>query len=345
MGLTNFGVIPGGTVGAELLTTTRRAIMPAVVVQIGKSTVTLSSMLAAAEPVSGGVSPMTLPVQGVRMVSGGWANYSGGFSAPQVIPGMYNAEYNLKAFVVGIPYYMFEGLVQNGAEIVPLLWARMNDAGNYISDQLATALWAALSANTALMPFSLNDIIATTDPTQGNVGNLASSNTWWVANVTTIGTINTASTAVSRVNALAALNFAQKGAGGEPPSCGICSPGFWAALAADCIAGENYIVSQQGQYGNAADGASIGFPAINVGGIPIYADLYYPNDTTITFPNWNYTQYKVHEDATFAVAGPESLLPQFQLGYVMACFVLLENVCSKRSANSRVTTWTGAFVI
>src|SRR5438067_9547524 len=112
MPLLNFGVMPTGSVGNELIAVTRRAVMPAVVVQIGKSTVTLSSMLAAAEPVSGGVSPMTVPVQGTRMVSGAWADYSGAFTSPQVLTGLFNAEYNLKAFVVGIPYYLFEGLVQ-----------------------------------------------------------------------------------------------------------------------------------------------------------------------------------------------------------------------------------------
>src|SRR5438552_759653 len=144
MALLNFGIMPAGAAGGnELQAVTRRAVMPAVVVQIGKATVTLSSMLAAAEPVAGGVSPVTVPVQGVRMVAGGWADYSGQFSAPQVLPGLTNAEYNLKAFVVGIPYYMFEGFVQQDAEIVPIIWARMNDAGNYTSDQIATALWAA----------------------------------------------------------------------------------------------------------------------------------------------------------------------------------------------------------
>src|SRR5262245_2985724 len=99
MPLLNFGVIPAaGSGGTELVNTTRRAVMPAVVVQIGRSTVLLSSMLAGAEPVSGGVSPVTQPIQGVRMVQGAWTDYSGSFAAPQVLPGLQNAEYNLAAF-------------------------------------------------------------------------------------------------------------------------------------------------------------------------------------------------------------------------------------------------------
>ena len=347
MPLLNFGVMPAGASGGnELQAVTRRAVMPAVVVQIGKATVTLSSLLSAAEPVSGGVSPVTVPVQGTRMVSGAWADYSGSFAAPQVLPGLQNAEYNLKAFVVGIPYYLFEGLIQQDADIVPIIWARMNDAGNYTSDQLATAIWTALSANTGLMPFSLNDIIATTDPTQGAVGNIPrATNTWWQANVKTIASINSASSAWSRTNAMAGVISAQKAAGGEPPSCGICSPGAWMAIAADFSGSERFNVNPEGTYGDSEEGATTYFPAINVAGIPVYADLYYPDDTTMVLPNFNYLQFKIHQDAAFAVAGPESLLPQFQLGYVMALFVLLETVCSKPVAQTKLTGFTGAFSV
>lgn len=347
MALLNLGITPSGALGGnELAAVTRRAVMPAVVVQIGKATVLLSSMLAAAEPVSGGVSPITIPVQGSRMVSGAWTDYSGSFASPQVLPGLSNAEYNLAAFVVGIPYYLFEGFVQQDAEIVPIIWARMNDAGNYTADQLATALWAALSANTALMPFSINDIIATTNPTQGNVGNIdRTTSTWWAANSQSIATINTGSAAWSRVNVLGAISYAQKAAGGEPPSAVIISPGAWMAVAADAIGAEQYWVDKSGTYGDAVEGATIGFPAINVGGIPVYADLYQTVNTVALLPNFNYLQAKIHQDAAFAVAGPESLLPQFQLGYVMALFCLMQFVSSKNAAHTSITAFTGAYAI
>ena len=347
MPLTNFGIIPSAAAGGtELQNTTRRAVMPAVVVQIGQATVLLSSMLAAAEPVTGGVSPVTIPVQGVRMVQGAWTDYSGSFAAPQVLPGLQNAEYNLAAFVVGIPYFLFEGFVQQDAELVPIIWARMNDAGNYTSDQLATALWAAQSANTILMPFSINDIVSATDPAQGALGNLAvATNPWWEANVATMVSINAASQAWSRTNVLGGITYAQKHSGGEPPSCVILSPGAWMAVAADTIGQEQYNVDKSGTYADAAEGATIGFPAINIAGIPVYADLYQTTNTEMILPNFNYLQAKIHQEAAFAVAGPESLLPQFQLGYVMALFVLLSFVCSKRNAQSRVTGLTGAYSI
>lgn len=343
MALTGFGTIPGGALGTELSVVTRRAIMPACVVQFGKDTPLKSAKLAAAEPVTGGVSPITFPIQGNSMVQGGYVDYTGNFGAPSVIAGLKQAQYNLCAAVIGIPYYMFEGFVQEGADIVPLAWARMNDAGNYIADLMATKEWAAQSANSALEPFSIHDVISITDPTQGALGNLpVATETYWKANVATMTSIS-GTTAINRANALAALQYAQNRSGGEAPSCALVSPGFWAALAADTLANERYIVDREGTYADAGEGATIGFPAINVGGIPWYSDPYETVNTEALFPNFNYFSEKIHAEAAFAVAGPESLLPQFQLGYIMALFVLHASVTSKRAAQSAVTTWTGAY--
>lgn len=346
MALFNFGTIPGGNVGTELSVVTRRAIMPGCVVQFGKDTPSLSAMLGAAEPITGGVSPITIEIQGNSMVQGAFVDYTGNFGAPSVIPGLKQAQYNLGAFVVGVPYYMFEGFVQDGADIVPLAWARMNDAGNYTANAQALALWAALSANNSLTPFSLHDVFAITDPSQGALGNLpVATETYWKANVSTITALGTGATTVTRVNALTSLQYAQNASGGEAPSCALVSPGYWAALAADAMGAERYIVDREGTYADAGEGATIAFPAINVGGIPWYSDPYQTTNTEAMFPNWNYLGMKMHAEAAYAVAGPESLLPQFSLGYIMALFVLYAVVCSKRSAQSLVTGFTGAFTI
>lgn len=343
MALTNFGVIPGGNVGTELSVVTRRAIMPACVMQFGKDTPLKSAKLAGAEPVTGGVSPITFPVQGNAMVSGQYVDYTGNFGSPSVIPGLKQAQYNLDALCVGIPYYMFEGFIQEGADIVPLAWARMNDAGNFVADLMSQKEWAAQSANSALEPFSIYDVISITDPTQGALGNLpVATETYWKANVATMTSIS-GSTAINRINALAALMYAQNRSGGEAPSCALVSPGFWAALAADAIGAERYVVDREGTYADAGEGATIGFPAINVGGIAWYSDPYQTSNTDALFPNFNYFAEKIHAEAAFAVAGPESLLPQFTLGYIMCLFVLHASVCSKRAAQSRVSTWTGAY--
>jgi hypothetical protein len=117
------------------------------------------------------------------------------------------------------------------------------------------------------------------------------------------------------------------------------------ALAADVIGAERYNIMPEGSYGEVGEGPTVAFPALRVGGVSIYSDVYYPDNTTIAWPNYNYVQYKIHTDAAFTVIGPESLLPQYQLGYVMVMLVLLETVCSKRNAQSLMTGWTGALSI
>lgn len=346
MALTGVGVIPSGSVGTELAAVTRRAVMPGVVVQIGKSTPTESAMLAYAEPVEGGVSPMTIPVQGTRMVTSSWTDYSGAGSAPMVTPGLLNAEYNLKAITTWVPFFLMEGLIQQAAELVPLAWARMNDAGNVVSDDIATRLFAALSANTALQPFSLFDIMDTANPTQGNLGNIdQSTNTWWRANKVAMSSIDAGSQAITRAHMMAIVQYAQKNSGGEPPSCVLLSPGAWAALAADVITGEQYNIMPQGAYGEVNEGPNIAFPALRIADIPVYSDPYLTSGTVALMPNFNYLSFKIHKEAAFVVLGPESLLPQYTLGYVMVMLALLETVCSKRSAQSQITGLTGALSI
>src|SRR5262249_7630490 len=123
----------------------------------------------------------------------------------------------------------------------------------------------------------------------------------------------------------------------------ILGPGAFMAVAADVIGSERYDTTVQGAYGDAAEGVTVAFPALNIAGVPVYADLYQTTETVALLPNFNYLNAKIHSDAAFPVAGPESLLPQFQLGYVMALFVLLAFVCSKRGAQSIVTGYTGNY--
>ncbi|HJR03493.1 MAG TPA: hypothetical protein VKA83_17785, partial [Methylomirabilota bacterium] len=78
------------------------------------------------------MSPVTQPVQGASMVTTQKTDYSGSFNAPQIQSGIQNAEFNLKAYVTPVPFYAMEGLGQEGAQIIPLIEARMNDAGNSI---------------------------------------------------------------------------------------------------------------------------------------------------------------------------------------------------------------------
>lgn len=343
MPLLGQGIIPTGTIGSELTALTRRAFAPIVVLQIGRAHVTTSAMLAAAEPVSGGLSPVTIPVQYDEMVTVQWTDYMGQGTAPSVRPGVTNAEYNLAALVAWVPFPMMEGLVQGGADIVPVAWARMNGASVAIPRVLSEALWAASGANTTLMTWALRDLINTANPTQGNVGGIdRTANTWWQGSVATITSIS-GSTTWSRTNVLAAIVSAQRRSGGKTPSLGICSPGAWLALANDVIGAERYITSVEGAYGEAGSGTvQAAFPALNIGGVPIYMDFYQSQNDELVLLDTTTLQYKVHQDATFAMTELANLMPQFQLAYVMAIVTLIQAVTSSPRSSARITGFTGA---
>lgn len=336
------GILPSGAVGNELVAVTRRAFIPKVIVQLYKATATLSALLANAEPVSGGVSPITAPVQGSAMVQTQTTDYSGGFTAPQVRTGLQNAEFNLKAMVTPIPFYVMEGLAQVDASVIPIIEARMNDAGNSITDYLSTNLWTA--STSVLDIWSIPDVIATGNPARGNFGGIErAANTFWQGNAKTITTI-AGNTAWTRNNVLAAILSAAKAAGGEMPSFGVVGPGSWAALSQDYVGSERYVITPEQSFVEGQEGARAVFTALSVAGVPIYMDLY-QTENQLTLFNTSYLGFKIHSDAAFAVAGPESLLPNFQLGYIMVLVTLLEFVCTKPAAQTLATGWAGALTL
>jgi len=339
------GVLPAsGAIATELQAVTRRAFIPKVIVQLYKATPLLSALLANAEPVTGGVSPVTAPLQGAQMVTTSTTDYSGSFSTPTVQAGLQNAEFNLKAMVTPIPFYVMEGLVQIDASVIPIIEARMNDAGNSMADYLATKLQAAQSANTALDIYSVLDIISTTNPTQANYGGIdRTTNTFWRGNAKTITSI-TGATTWTRNNVLASIASAVKASGGEMPTFGMAGLGSWAQLATDYIGSERYLITPEQSFDEAQEGARAVFTALSVAGVPIYADPYETENQLELF-NTSYLGFKIHADAAFAVAGPESLLSNSQLGYIMVLVTLLETVCTKPAAQTLTTGWTGAMTL
>lgn len=324
------GILPSGATGNELVAVTRRAFVPKLVVQLYKATPTLSALLAAADPVSGGVGPVTQPVQGSGMVTTQNTDYSGSFAAPTIQAGIQNAEFNMKAYVTPIPFYVMEGLVQMDAGVIPLLEARMNDAGNSIADVLSTDLWVPNASNLAI--WSIPDVMNTANPARGNYGGIdRTTSAFWQGNLIDAGT------AVTPTRALMVqwIVSASKASGGSMPKFGTMSPGTWALLSQDFIGLERYVITPEKSFAQAEGGAQAAFTALSVMGVPIYIDLYQP-DGTLALYDTDYLSFKIHADAAFAVAGPESLLANFQLGYVMVLVVLLEFVCSKPKAQTRV---------
>src|SRR5260370_874255 len=178
---------PSGATGNEPLAVTRRACIPKLVVQLSRASPTLPALLSGAEPVSGGVSPIPQPVQGTAMVTTQVTGYSGSFNAPLVQSGIQNAEFNLKAYVTPIPFYVMEGLAQVDAGVIPLIEARMNDAGNSIADTLSTDFWVSnAGASSTLATWSIQDVINTANPARGNFGGIdrtVAANAFWQSNI------------------------------------------------------------------------------------------------------------------------------------------------------------------
>jgi hypothetical protein len=262
-------------------------------------------------------------------------DYSGSFSAPTLQVGIQNAEFDLKAYVTPIPFYVMEGLAQVDAAVIPLIEARMNDAGNSIADTLSTDLHVANASN--LATWSIPDVINTANPTRANYGGIdRATNAFWKGNL-----IDGTATTPTRATVLKWIMSATKASGGEKPTFGVMGPSEWVMLAQDVLPQEHYLVTPEGAYGANGKVVNAAFTALSVAGVPIYMDPYINTAGTsgsgvLNLFNTNYMGFKIHADAAFAVAGPESLLPNFQLGYIMVLVCLLELVCSKPAAQTRV---------
>ena len=91
-----------------------------------------------------------------------------------MLPGLQNAEFNLKGYLTAIPFLGMEGLVQLDYAVVPLIEARMNDATNVTLDRFATDLFNNLTNNASMigLPGAVDD--GTFLATYGGVNRLIS---------------------------------------------------------------------------------------------------------------------------------------------------------------------------
>ena len=330
------GVMPAGVpLGNELSAITRRAFVPKLVVQIYNTSALLAALIANAQPASGGVSSVTVPVQGTQMVNMQWVGYDGTFNQPQVQPGIQNAEFNLKAAVIPIPYLGMEGLIQANHDIVPLAMARMNDAGNVYCDGVATALLNNYTNTQQIigLPGAIDD--ATNLVTYGGINR--NTNAFWKAKRYAAGTV-----APTRALVMQYITGVVKSCG-ELPTFGVMGPGTWQSLANDYLPNESYVITPEKGFDDEPWGARSAFRALMVAGIPIYLDPYVPEGTMYLF-NSGYGAFYIHESAAFAFTGFESLLSNNQLGYIGAVVSLLEFVLTKPKACAVVTGFTNVTV-
>ena len=321
------GILPatGSAQFNELTYVTRRAFIPKLVVQLYNSTPLMAALIANSQSASGGVSSVTVPVQGAQFVNAQWSDYSGSFAQPSVQQGAYNAEFDLKLMISPVPFLGMEGAVQQDAAIIPLIEARMNDATNVMMDAMATALYTNTSNTQQFI--GLPAAVANSG-TYGNIDR--STYTWWKSSQYAAGSVNP-----TRQNILQYISGTVK-AGAEMPSFGVCGFGTWTLLAQDFVGQEQYVITPGAGFDGETNGPQAAFRALMVAGVPIYPDPYCP-EGTVYFLNTNYLSLYIHEQGSFVFTGFESTLPNWQIGYVGAVLMIAELVNVKPKAMTKVT--------
>jgi hypothetical protein len=264
------GIIPatGSSQYNELTYVTRRAFIPKLVVQLYNSTPLLAALLANSQQATGGVSSVTVPVQGSQFVNAQWSDYSGSFAQPAVQQGAYNAEFDLKLMIAPVPFLGMEGAVQQDHAIIPLIEARMNDATNVMMDAMATSLYTN-STNT--QQFTGLPAAVSASGTYGNIDR--SAYTWWQSKAYAAGSVNP-----TRQNVLQYISGTVKN-GAEVPTFGVCGFGTWTLLAQDYVGQEQYVITPGAGFNDSTDGPQAAFRALMVAGVPIYPDPYCPEGT------------------------------------------------------------------
>ena len=313
------GILPatGSTQYSELTYVTRRAFIPKLVVQLYNSTPLMAALIANSQQASGGVSSVTVPVQGSQFVNAQWSDYSGSFAQPAVQQGAFNAEFNLKLMIAPVPFLGMEGAVQQDHAIIPLIEARMNDATNVMMDAMATALYTN-STNT--QQFIGLPAAVSSSGTYGNISR--STYTWWQSKSYAAGSVNP-----TRQNVLQYISGTVKN-GAEVPSFGVCGFGTWTLLAQDYVGQEQYVITPGSGFDADGNGPQAAFRALMVAGVPIYPDPYCP-EGTLYLLNTNYLSLYIHDKGSFVFTGFESTLPNWQIGYVGAVLMIAELVNTK----------------
>ena len=327
------GIVPSGAIGNELVAVTRRAFIPRLVVQIYKATPMLSLLLRNAQRARGGVSQVTVPVQGGSFVNWSWSDYSGVFPQPPVQTAAQNAEFNLKLGVVPIPFMGMEALIQSSEVVIPILKARMADAKTVSVQAMSSALFVDNSAT----PNVVDSLVQAYDDgtTVSSYGGISrATNTFWKSTLLTGGAALTRTAFIKFLVRTTAL------AGGEAPDFVVTSPGDWTTLMTDFMSLETFQTTPNSRYG-ADDIINAGFRGLMLGDTPIFMDPFCPTGTAFIF-NSRYLAAYMSEDAPFAFSGFYSAIPNLQIANIGVVIVAWNVVCTKPISGMRLTGITGA---
>jgi hypothetical protein len=329
------GIVPSGAIGNELVATTRRAFVPRLVVQIYKATPLLSLLLRNAQRAKGGVSQVTIPVQGASYVSFSWSDYSGVFPQPAVQTAAQNAEFNLKLGVVPIPFMGMEALIQSSEAVIPILKARMADAKTVA----VQAISGALFTNNQAQPTQVDSLLQAYDDstnvvTYGGISRTAAGNGFWKSTL-----ITSAGAVLTRLLMIPYLVQTTYLAGGEAPDFVVMYPGDWTKLMTDFMSSETFFTRPGSRYGT-DDVINAGFRGLMLGDTPIFMDPFCPKGTVYII-NSRYLALYMSEDAPFAFSGFYSAIPNLQIANIGVVIVAFDVCCSKPVSGMQITGITG----
>ena len=329
------GITPGGPLGQQLQAITRRAVIPSVYVQIYQSHPLLSMFLSNAQRARGGVSQITIPIQGASFVSFSWGSFAGDFPMPEDEAAISDAQFNLKLGMVPIGFFGMEAIVQSSEVIVPKLRAVTSDAAVVIKQALAQALYANNSANALAMDSLAQAYDNGTNTT--TYGGIPRTNAYWQGQY--YPNMGGSASISSRMGMATILMRVQTGAGGEAPDWAVMNPADWTTLMQDFMGLEQFQTTPRSIYGK-ADMVNAGFRAIRVLDTPIFPDPFCPRGNMF-IGNSRYIAMYLSEAAPFVFSGFQSAIPQGQIADIGVLITCLDLVCSKPSSGAWVTGITG----
>lgn len=328
------GMVPAaGSIATELNAVTRRAFVPKLVVQIYKAAPFLSMAMRNAQKARGGLSQISVPVQGASFVSFSWTDYSGGFPQPAVQAAMQDAAWNLSVGVVPIPLLGMESLLQATEAVIPIVKARMADAKTVAVQSIATALFSTANGN-ALQINGLQDVYddGTNSPNYGGLNR--NSAPFWKSTIYSTSITPSRTTIITRIMQLSKL------AGGEAPDAIIMSMGDWTTLLTDFMSAEQFHTTPMSRYGN-DDAINAGFRCLMLGNTPILADPFCPTGTAYLI-NSKYLALYISEDANFAFSGFQSLIANNQIASVGVVISAMALACTKPVSGMQLSNVAGA---
>ena len=327
------GVVPAsGSVTSELSSVMRRAFIPKLVVQLYNAAPVLSLLLRNAQRARGGLSQVTVPVQGSSFVNYNWTGYDGSFPQPQVLTAAQQAAWNLSVGTVPIPLLGMESMLQQTETIIPLVKARMVDAKTVALQAISTALFSSAGTN-ALAMNGFQDVYdnGTVAPTYGGLNRTSAP--FWKSTIYSSNVTPSRSTIITRIMQLTSL------AGGESPDLIVMSLSDWTTLLTDYMSVEQFNTDPGNKYGN-DNAVNAGFRALMLGNVPSLADPFCPKGTAYII-NTKYLGLYLSEDANFAFSGWHSLIANNQIANVGVIIAAMALACTKPVSGMQLNAVVG----